>query len=859
MSGGRVLLHRPRPQTENAAAVSKPSAKRSRALDPLESFPEIAPRRVDFSRVPAHSPMGPLSHAGGAMQRKAMDGATAEAPAAVERVLRSPGHPLGASTREFMEPRFGHDFGTVRIHDDAEAHGSAQAVRARAYTMGHHVVFNAGQYRPETAEGRKLLAHELVHTVQQGASSNRIARKPLDEASDSPEARAETERVDALEQRYREELVIARLSGRWQLVAEVLNAFSPDDIRARLVEFSNADIQLLHLGALTNPKLGPKSNVALLSDRDDPNNALAPRLSPSSRKGVRPVAEAPKEVAYALNPRLRSKDYLALLVESRRTNRWQKTAEALNAFNEKDILLRLMPLTVGEIHSMYIGAVTNPKLGPYSNVAKLTVHGLPRASKEEPLATTLAPEVNQSYSAVDPEPIVLDNKLLPKEILVSFGVSVAKGAALIALAGLAVGSGGVLAGVAYAALWGLGTYGFVQAYSARRQEIEAGNYDVSVVESGFEAAGDVVGFSQLVEGITGQRLGTEALLDSQTRSEQLGEGVAGIALTTYGGRLFQAAEVRGRSLRSQYSTPRRPSGPNGNEQTPLPTDTVPNAPVGNPDVNSFEYKLWEQLPTSEERIGFSYFMEKQGAAREITASKMDLPRARRVAQDKYAVYQKLVEKGEAAERKRARANDDPLDPQLAYNEYMGDNVISKYESKRSPEREILFLREVSFFREIAKRTGWPIEAFGDTASKIDYPGIDGVADVGTLRKPNRRPVSLKDTPSTDATEAVRLSKEAIEKAAEHSYSDVFVEIKMGNLEIKEVQSAWNLSIDPRRLLSQEQQKLRSMRIDYLSKNIAAQITFTCKDGIWAAPRASIPAGFLPLSGEEKNRAVGGER
>jgi hypothetical protein len=88
------------------------------------------------------------------------------APPIVHEVLRSPGQPLDAATRAFMEPRFGHDFSRVRVHADAQASESAQAVHALAYTVGQDVVFRSGQYQPQTA-GRHLLAHELVHVVQQ--------------------------------------------------------------------------------------------------------------------------------------------------------------------------------------------------------------------------------------------------------------------------------------------------------------------------------------------------------------------------------------------------------------------------------------------------------------------------------------------------------------------------------------------------------------------------------------------------------------------------------------------------------------------------------------------------------------------
>lgn len=89
------------------------------------------------------------------------------AGSAVGAVLGSPGHPLDSNTRSLMEPRFGHDFGGVRIHTDAQASESAQGVNARAYTVGRHIVFGNGEYAPQSETGRRLLAHELTHTVQQ--------------------------------------------------------------------------------------------------------------------------------------------------------------------------------------------------------------------------------------------------------------------------------------------------------------------------------------------------------------------------------------------------------------------------------------------------------------------------------------------------------------------------------------------------------------------------------------------------------------------------------------------------------------------------------------------------------------------
>lgn len=90
-----------------------------------------------------------------------------EAPPIVHDVLRSSGQLLDQPTRSLMELRFGHNFSHVRVHTGAKAVESARSVNALAYTVGHDIVFNAGQYSPGTAAGQRVLAHELTHVVQQ--------------------------------------------------------------------------------------------------------------------------------------------------------------------------------------------------------------------------------------------------------------------------------------------------------------------------------------------------------------------------------------------------------------------------------------------------------------------------------------------------------------------------------------------------------------------------------------------------------------------------------------------------------------------------------------------------------------------
>ncbi len=84
-----------------------------------------------------------------------------------------PGAPLATAERDFFEPRLGCDLSQVRIHSGRAAADSARSVDAMAYTVGRDIVFGAGQYAPQSSAGRSLMAHELVHTIQQGGTGSR--------------------------------------------------------------------------------------------------------------------------------------------------------------------------------------------------------------------------------------------------------------------------------------------------------------------------------------------------------------------------------------------------------------------------------------------------------------------------------------------------------------------------------------------------------------------------------------------------------------------------------------------------------------------------------------------------------------
>lgn len=126
------------------------------------------------------------------LQRLATGAGPSVAPPIVHDVLQSPGQSLDTGTRGMMEARFGHDFSRVQVHTDAKAASSAQAVNALAYTVGNSVVFGSGQYAPATEHGRRLLAHELTHVVQQaGMAQPAVGQLLVGESHTSEEQAAE--------------------------------------------------------------------------------------------------------------------------------------------------------------------------------------------------------------------------------------------------------------------------------------------------------------------------------------------------------------------------------------------------------------------------------------------------------------------------------------------------------------------------------------------------------------------------------------------------------------------------------------------------------------------------------------------
>lgn len=111
------------------------------------------------------------------------DAGGGSAPEQVTALAQSGGAPLSESLRALFEPRFGQDFGDVRVHTGDEAASAARSIDARAYTLGSSIVFGAGQYQPDSRDGQHLLAHELTHVVQQRGSVQRAVYRAGGETS----------------------------------------------------------------------------------------------------------------------------------------------------------------------------------------------------------------------------------------------------------------------------------------------------------------------------------------------------------------------------------------------------------------------------------------------------------------------------------------------------------------------------------------------------------------------------------------------------------------------------------------------------------------------------------------------------
>jgi hypothetical protein len=192
-------------------AVGRFIQTKLRVSQPGDIYEQEADRIADqVMSTPAHST---ISSAPPRIQRFSGQptGTMDAGPASVDQTLASPGRLLEPALRQDMEQRFGHDFSRVRVHSDGAAQQSARDVNAHAYTVGQNIVFDAGQLAPRTPEGRRLLAHELTHVVQQNDGMLAIQRAPAGDTRWKLDERAA---------RYRGQLMAKRIRSHGKLSKE---------------------------------------------------------------------------------------------------------------------------------------------------------------------------------------------------------------------------------------------------------------------------------------------------------------------------------------------------------------------------------------------------------------------------------------------------------------------------------------------------------------------------------------------------------------------------------------------------------------------------------------------------------------
>jgi hypothetical protein len=460
-------------------------------------------------------------------------------------------------------------------------------------------------------------------------------------------------------------------------------------------------------------------------------------------------------------------------------------------------------------------------------------------------------------TATEPlESEVIDRgEIVPEKLAAAFGKTVVIGLTAIGAIGAAVGLGIISGGVALIILGALAVYAGVTSYLERRKEIEEKNYKVPIPVTAVHAAGDALGVSQLIEGITGERLGINERLTSAQRSEQAGAGAGSVALLLLGSRVFRVGQGLGQGLRlsgpgylpeTLEGVPREKLGEEFGK-TP-----APRKPAQNPNPGPVEARARAALP-ERLRVGFDAWMEqmrsnpKRAVDVEEVLRKMSQDRIEQISKKPADDYYAHVAEAERVAEAKGRSASDPLRPRLKNTEWK-DGVTIHYE-KTPPEPG-----EIAQAREIQARTGEPVHLFGDTPSGKTYPGIDG-----TIGEPPR-PLQLKELGGNDPAYLKVHAADAFESAAKHGYSKVEVHLRVKGSTIAEIKAAWQgRPAAPRGAEIGWETRLRLAR----SKLTLARLVIEGSDGVWVveAPPTSpnLPGVKLPSSGgkpDEDKAATG---
>jgi Domain of unknown function (DUF4157) len=296
-----VAIHR-RTRAEQAAANERPPPRsrtrgsRGDAVDSLPLFllsaaPVMRKAGCGCGSCPACAAESlRISEPGDSLEREAQTTAdqvmreaapVLPAPGSVASVSEPPsgvvpagGRELDAATRAFMEPRFGFDFSRVRVHDGPAGAQSARELSARAYTAGHHLVFGAGEYAPATHEGRRLIAHELAHVVQQAGAGPAIQRDVKKEETKDPKQAATTSQDLAVV--FGDDVGLSTMASVLAKDVPVVIVRTPDDLAKQLKSIK-----------------GPLKTLYFFAHMTDDGNLM---FHTRSKQDYRPAAEIAEKV-----------------------------------------------------------------------------------------------------------------------------------------------------------------------------------------------------------------------------------------------------------------------------------------------------------------------------------------------------------------------------------------------------------------------------------------------------------------------------------------------------------------------------------------------------------------------------------
>jgi uncharacterized protein DUF4157 len=228
---------------DRAVPFFQPKLRIGEAGDPFEREADrVADQVVTQGNAPSVQTMGAGCAVDGELRRQPGEGRPEPAGAGLEQRLsasQGEGRPLPSAVERSMGTAFGHDFSSVRVHTGGPAVQLNRDLDAEAFTHGNHVYFNAGNFAPDSAAGRRLLAHELTHVVQQGFAGAAPMIQREDKKKEEKDPLGEGLKITA-EKALEKPEVKAALKGLWESV--------PEDSKLGLMTFAGVNLGFAYLG-----------------------------------------------------------------------------------------------------------------------------------------------------------------------------------------------------------------------------------------------------------------------------------------------------------------------------------------------------------------------------------------------------------------------------------------------------------------------------------------------------------------------------------------------------------------------------------------------------------------------------------